>query len=147
MSCQFDEMLLYEYIDQILETEEKLIVERHLSACPHCRKKLSEIKLLYYELDTIDLVEVPDEVHDIRANVVSAAFQDQKVSAVEQIRRTKKKLENTPVVGALVPTKAKVKGAAKNLYSGSKKVYQALPKKEQKKKTRKLKKKSLGGLL
>lgn len=143
MNCQFDDMLLYDYLDQTLDTEELLTVERHLSACPSCRKKLSEMKLLYYELDNLEDIQVPDEVDQIRSLIVESAFSDEKVSPVERLRRTKKMLEETPVVGALVPTREKVKGAAKGLYKGSKKVYQSIPKKEEKKKPRK----SLGGLL
>ncbi len=147
MNCQFDEMLLYEYLDQLLEKDELLTVERHLSACPSCRKKLAEIKLLYYELDNLDDIQVPDEVDSIRASIVESAFSDEKVTTVERLRRTKKVLEETPVIGALVPTKEKLKGsvvlAAKGLYKGSKKVYQGIPEKKKKKKIRK----SLGGLL
>jgi len=145
MSCNFDDMLLYEYIDKTLDSEEKLLVDRHLSACPDCRKKVAEIKLLYYELDNLEEVELPEEVHLIREEVVSSAFSDQKISATEKLKQTKKKLEKTPVVGALVPTKEKMTSAAKGLYKGSKKVYQSIPKKE--KESKKKVRKSFGGLL
>lgn len=145
MSCNFDEMLLYEYIDKTLDADEKLIVDRHLSACPECRKKVAEIKLLYYELDNLEEVELPTEINEIREAVVSSAFENQKISTTEKLKQTKKKLEKTPVVGALVPTREKMSTAAKGLYKGSKKVYQSIPKKE--KEPKKRIKKSFGGLL
>jgi len=145
MSCNFDEMLLYEYIDKTLDADEKLIVDRHLSACPECRKKVAEIKLLYFELDNLEEVELPAEINEIRESVVSSAFENQKISTTEKLKQTKKKLEQTPVVGALVPTRAKMSTAAKGLYKGTKKVYQSIPKKE--KEPKKRIKKSFGGLL
>jgi anti-sigma factor RsiW len=143
MTCKFDEMLLHEYLDQTLDDDDKLTVERHLSACPECRKKLSEIKLLYFELDNLDDISVPSEVDSIRASIVSNAFENAKVPLTQRVKDTKKALEETPVIGALVPTKAKMKSAAKGLYKGTKKAVEKLPKKEEKKKTRR----SLGGLL
>ncbi len=145
MKCNFDDMLLYEYIDKTLDSEEKLQVGRHLSACPECRKKIAEIKLLYYELDNLEAVDLPEEIDLVRNNVLASAFSDQKLSATEKLRQTKKKLEETPVVGALVPTKEKMSTAAKGLYKVTKKVYQSIPKKE--KEPKKKIRKSFGGLL
>lgn len=139
-------MLLYEFLDDLLDDDEKLTVESHLSACPACRKKLAEIKLLYYELDNLDDIELPEEVNAIRSDVVQSAFNDQKISAAEKIRRTKKVIEETPVVGALIPNKENAKKVAKGLLTGSKKLYQKLPKKAPKTSKPKTKK-SLGGLL
>lgn len=143
MTCEFDDMLLHEYLDDTLDADDRLTVDRHLSACPSCRKKLSEMKLLYFELDHMEDISVPTEVDAIRASVIAEAFSDQKVPLTQRVKNTKKALEETPLVGALVPTRAKMKSAAKGIYSGSKKVYEKLPKKEEKKKPRK----SLGGLL
>ncbi|MBI9013700.1 MAG: zf-HC2 domain-containing protein [Clostridiales bacterium] len=145
MSCNFDDMLLYEYIDKTLDADEKLLVDRHLSACPSCRKKISEIKLLYYELDNLEDISVPEEVDAIRNNIVASAFEDQKISTTEKLKQTKKKLEETPIVGAFIPTKEKMSSAAKGLYKGSKKVYQSIPKKE--KEPKKRIRKNFGGLL
>lgn len=145
MSCNFDDMLLYEYIDKILDAEEKLLVDRHLSACSSCRKKTSEIKLLYYELDNLEDISVPEEVDAIRNSIVASAFEDQKISTTEKLKQTKKKLEQTPIVGAFVPTKEKMRSAAKGLYKGSKKVYQTIPKKE--KRPKKRIRNNFGGLL
>ena len=145
MSCNFDDMLLYEYIDKTLDADEKLLVDRHLSACPSCRKKISEIKLLYYELDNLEDISVPEEVNAIRNSIVASAFEDQQISTTEKLKQTKKKLEQTPIVGAFVPTKEKMSSAVKGLYKGSKKVYQTIPKKE--KEPKKRIRRNFGGLL
>ena len=145
MTCNFDDMLIYEYIDKRLDTEEKLLVDRHLSACSECRKKIAEIKLLYYELDNLQAVELPNEAIAVREAVVMNAFENQKISTTEKLKQTKKKLEQTPIVGALIPTREKMSTVAKGFYKGTKKVYQSLPKKE--KEPKKRIRKGFGGLL
>lgn len=146
MSCNFDDMLLYEYLDNLLDDNELLKLESHLSACGTCRRKLADIKLMYYELEHLDDLELPEEVEAIKSKIVSTAFENQKLSAAEKIRRTKKNLEQTPVVGALIPNKEKAKKVARSLYSGSKKIYKHLPRKKEKN-IKKTPRKSLGGLL
>ena len=48
VDCKFDEMLLYEYLDDLLENEEKLMVSNHLSSCPECRRNINSD----YQTDT-----------------------------------------------------------------------------------------------
>lgn len=134
MSCNFDDMLLYEYLDDILDTDTKLQVERHLSACPACRKKISEMKLLYYELDNLEELSVPEEVDLIRQEIVADAFENPSLTTMEKLQKTKEMLEDTPVIGSIIPTKENLGKAAKGLYNGSKKIYQSIPKKEKTKK-------------
>jgi len=144
MSCQFDEMLLYEYLDNLLENEKKLQVERHLSACPSCRKKLSEIKLLYYELDNVEEIDIQIEVNQIREAVLEEAFIDRKVPIGEKLQETKKILEEAPVISKVIPNKQNLSRAAKGIYKGSKKVIGKLPKKAEKAPNPK---RNFGGLL
>lgn len=139
MNCNFDEILLYEYLDDLLSPEEKLLVSNHLSNCSECRKKVAEIKLLYYEIEHVEEVELPNEVAAIRASIVSKAFEDEKKSFVDTVTEGV-----ITTVSAVVPTKAQTKNAAKGLYNGTKKIYQAIPKKE--KKTKKTIK-HFGGIL
>ncbi|MBN2795396.1 MAG: zf-HC2 domain-containing protein [Clostridia bacterium] len=146
MSCNFDEMLLYEFLDDVLEPAEKLVVSNHLSACPHCRKKLSEIKLMFYELEHMEAIEIPEELSLIRLEAVKVELGKSKESKslLTQLQETKTVLLETPVVNHLVPTKEKMVKTSKFFYDGTKKIVTNMPKKE-KKKTR-LKGK-LGGLL
>lgn len=148
MSCKFDEMLLYEYIDNILEPDEKLKVTNHLSACPHCRKKIAEIKLMFYELEHLDAVEIPEELALIRQSVVTDAF-DSKQSvlqtATSNLKKTGSAVLNAPVIKHVVPSKEDLTNATKHVYSGSKKALSSLSKKE--KKSKKSMKERLGGLI
>lgn len=152
MTCQFDEMLLYEYLDDLLDPKEKVEVSNHLSSCGACRKKVAEMKLLFYELDHLEPVVVPDEVALIRAEVVENSF-DEKQSVystmTDHLKKTKDKLNNTPVIGTLMPTTEKLSTASKLLYKGTKKVVGIIPKKEKKpeKKPKKKLIKNFGGLL
>lgn len=149
MTCKFDETLLYEYLDDLLEADEKIMVNNHLSACPHCRQKLSEIKLLFYELDNIAEVEIPDELEALRLSVVESAFEVEHKTLSQSIssnlKKTKETLENTPVISQVIPNKENLSAAGKGLLNVTKKAVGKLPKKE--KKEKKSLKKSLGGLL
>lgn len=146
MSCNFDEMLLYEFLDDVLDPADKLLVSNHLSACPHCRKKLAEIKLMFYELEHMDAVEIPEELSTIRLEAIASirgAYKESK-SLLTQLQETKSVLLETPVVNHLVPTKENMVKTSKFFYDGTKKIVNTLPKKEKKKKPIKAK---LGGLL
>lgn len=138
MTCNFDEMLLYEYLDDLLEDHEKMLVNNHLSSCASCRKKMAEIKLLFYEIENIDPVDVPKEIESIREEVVSNAFKQDSQSTLSKISDSVKK---TAV--SVTPSKKQVARTVKGIYKGTKKVYQAIPKKEKPDK----KVKSFGGLL
>lgn len=145
MNCQFDEMLLYEYLDDTLSKADKLLVNNHLSCCSHCRKTLSEIKLMYYELDQLEEVEVPVEMAAIR-NAALEAF-DGKTTTLESvangIKKTKETLLETPVINHMIPTKEKLSRTSKAIYQSSKKIIASKPKEEKPKKA----KKRLGGLI
>jgi len=150
MTCNFDEMLLYEYLDNLLDANEKLEVNNHLSTCSSCRKKLSEIKLMYYELDHLDEVEIPEELATMRASFVLNAFDEkEKVSPIKAVssglKKTKTVLNNAPVIGTLMPTKEKFSTASKHVYEGSKKILSKETKKP--KKSKKSFKQRVGGLL
>lgn len=138
MTCNFDEMLLYEYLDDLLDADEKVLVNNHLSSCPECRKKMAEIKLLFYEIEHVETIDVPLEAAHIRESIVAEAFEHEVVSPLTKVANGVKK---TAV--AITPSKEQVGSAVKSVYHGSKKVYQAIPKKEKKPK----KVKSFGGLL
>lgn len=150
MTCNFDDMLLYEYLDDLLDVEEKFKVNNHLSACASCRQKLSEIKLMYYELDHLEAVEIPEALSELRASIVDDAFDGkEKVSTLQTIskslKNTKSVLDRTPVIGTLMPSKKKLATATKHLYDGSKKVVSKVPRKS--KKEKQSFKKRIGGLL
>lgn len=152
MDCKFDEMLLYEYLDDLLENEEKLMVSNHLSSCPECRRKIAEIKLLFYEIENLDEVTIPDDIADIRAYVVNQAFVEDESFVKKTYHtinsnymKTKDVLQNTPVISSMLPSKDTAANVAKSILRTGKKAYKLASK--DKKKTEKKKFKGLGDLL
>lgn len=148
MTCNFDEMLLYEYLDDLLDAEEKITVNNHLSTCSACRKKIAEIKLLFYELDNLEEVVIPDELAEIRADVVENSFVEKKSvysKLTDNLIKTSDTLKNTPVVNAVLPTKENLTSASKLLYKGTKKAVAAIPKKDKKPKKKLFK--NFGGMI
>ncbi len=148
MSCKFDEMLLSEYLDDILSIDEKIEVNNHLSLCPECRKKLAEMKLLFFELDNLDDVEVPDELAEIRESILSDAFSNEKEKfSLETLSRDYKKVKqglvNVPVLKNVLPTKENLTSLAKGTFKTSKQIYRYSKKDNQVKKQ----KRRLGDLL
>lgn len=76
MQCKFDSDLLHEYLDDTIEPLEKLVLEEHLKGCRSCRRQLTELKLLFWELEDADQIEVPSEVHLIHHRVAAALKED-----------------------------------------------------------------------
>ena len=72
MACQMDRVLLEDYVDGLLSKLERLLVEEHIRSCACCRKQLTEMKLLFWEIDSIARQEIhlPKELHSIREALV-----------------------------------------------------------------------------
>lgn len=120
-NCDFDEMLLYEYLDGLLDKEKSSLVTNHLSLCKSCRKKLSEMKLLFYELENLNEVEIPAEINKIRNIIVKKAFIENKTflgKTYDNITHTTAKLGSS-VITTITPTKTQVTKFAKNIYKKS----------------------------
>lgn len=76
MDCKFDSDLIQMYIDGTIEPLEKVFVEEHLKVCKKCRKELTQFKLLYYELESLEEVEeVPEELEQVRNIVLDNIFE------------------------------------------------------------------------
>lgn len=62
--CNIDSSILDDYVDNTLNRAEKLLVEAHIKSCPSCRKYVSELKLLFWELDLAakEPVDIPDDI-------------------------------------------------------------------------------------
>lgn len=76
MDCKFDSDLIQMYIDGTIEPLEKVFVEEHLKVCKKCRKELTQFKLLYYELESLEEVEeFPEELEQVRNIVLDNIFE------------------------------------------------------------------------
>ncbi|KXG73789.1 anti-sigma factor family protein [Thermotalea metallivorans] len=68
--CKFDEFLLHEYLDGTIAPLEKIILEEHLKSCTLCRKELTELKLLMWELESLDEMDIPPDITLLRTKAL-----------------------------------------------------------------------------
>lgn len=68
--CKFDEFLLHEYLDGTIDPLEKIVLEEHLKNCTLCRKELTELKLLMWELESLDEMDIPPEITLLRTKAL-----------------------------------------------------------------------------
>ncbi|MEA1962072.1 MAG: zf-HC2 domain-containing protein [Bacillota bacterium] len=74
--CNIDDDLLQSYIDHDLNEVEKLLFEEHLKGCNDCRRKLNQLKLVDWELFHQPLIEVPEQLADIREKALNKCFEE-----------------------------------------------------------------------
>ena len=51
MNCKLDKFLLQDLLEGVIDPIEQLFVEEHLRTCKECRKELTELKLLFWDLN------------------------------------------------------------------------------------------------
>ncbi|SES63997.1 Putative zinc-finger [Natronincola peptidivorans] len=71
MKCTFNHDWLQEYLDNTLTSVERLVLEEHVKGCPECRKELTELKLLLWEIEEMIDVDLPHEAVTVKAQVLS----------------------------------------------------------------------------
>lgn len=75
MECSFDSDMIQMYIEGTIEPLEKIFAEEHLKVCKNCRKELTRLKLLYFELENLDEPsQFPDELEQVRNMVLDNVF-------------------------------------------------------------------------
>ncbi|MCX7774465.1 MAG: zf-HC2 domain-containing protein [Clostridia bacterium] len=81
MACQMDRVLLEEYADGLLPKLERLLVEEHIKACSSCKKQLTELKLLFWEIEHAAErhIPLPEELDDVFEHIIGE-FAKQKPS-------------------------------------------------------------------
>ena len=84
--CVMDEYMLEEYVDNTLSKPEKLLIEAHIKNCVHCRKYVTGLKLLIWDLEQAgkEPVAVPGSIKDLSSNIwenISAADRTEKSTA------------------------------------------------------------------
>lgn len=65
--CAMDRVLLEEYADGMLNQVERILVEEHVKSCQHCRKQLTELKLLFWEIGSLakQRIDYPDMLNEL----------------------------------------------------------------------------------
>jgi hypothetical protein len=64
MDCEEIRERLPAYVDDLLDTENKAVVEEHLSSCKACQEELVSLKALVRELGSLESVEPPRDFLD-----------------------------------------------------------------------------------
>lgn len=74
MSCEkVDAALLQDYLENTIDPLERIFIENHLTICKECRRELSELKLLFWDLDNKSNFEIefPAELDDMKAGLIN----------------------------------------------------------------------------
>jgi hypothetical protein len=74
MSCdKVDASVLQDYLEKTIDPLEKIFVENHLNICKACRRELSELKLMFWELDNKGNYETeyPKELDTMGTNLIN----------------------------------------------------------------------------
>ena len=75
MECSVGSYMIQMYIEGTIDPLEKIFVEEHLKVCKNCRKELTRLKLLYFELENLDEPsEVPDVLEQVSNMVLDNVF-------------------------------------------------------------------------
>ena len=69
MGCSIE--ALQAFLDGELEPVQKDAVRRHLARCPACRQELSRLRLLWFDLEQDEVIEVPLELPFIRQQAIA----------------------------------------------------------------------------
>lgn len=78
MECKIDKYLLYEYLDKTIDPLEKIFLEQHLKDCIQCRKDITQMKLVLWEMDEIreSEIEAPPDIYKVREAALSQIFEE-----------------------------------------------------------------------
>ena len=77
MGCSFDQNLLQDYLENTIEPLEKIILIEHLKVCKKCRQELTELKLLYWEFNSLPDIDLPEEVQSVKEAVMNTIAEEQ----------------------------------------------------------------------
>ncbi|OPX45400.1 hypothetical protein CLHUN_07700 [Ruminiclostridium hungatei] len=87
-SCgKMDKALLQDYLEGIVDPLLKLFIEEHLSICKTCRRELSELKLMFWELGNKNnyALEYPEELEGMAEGLIDKALGREQTSPARQI--------------------------------------------------------------
>jgi hypothetical protein len=129
MSCdKVDTSLLQDLLEETIDPLEKIFIENHLKICRQCRRELSELKLVFYDLDNKANyeTEIPSELDILGEDLIDTFLGKSKSTSkkiiemqVDNIKMTGKFIEFLP--GAKQAPKA-LKQASKGLKKGVKRL-------------------------
>lgn len=129
MSCEkIESSLLQDMLEGTIDPLEKIFMEDHVKTCRECRRELSELKLLLWELDNKESYQndIPVELNTLGSNMIDDFLGKPKNVArkivdvqVHSLKMSKKFLDFVP--GSKQTPKI-LKKASKELAKGVKKL-------------------------
>jgi len=133
MSCnKVDSSLLQDLLDETIDPLERIFIENHLRTCKDCRRELSELKLMFWDLGNKANYEIeyPAELDTMCDHIIDAVAVEESKSntmyfvdmQINTMKMSGKYLEYMP--GANY-TSQMLKKASKGLASGVKKMLTA----------------------
>ena len=74
MNCDIDIDILQDYLEGTIDPLEKIFLETHISTCKRCRRELSELKLLFWDLSDKSNyeAELPVELDMLRDELIES---------------------------------------------------------------------------
>lgn len=116
-NCKFEPDLIQKYAEGTIDPLEKIFVEEHIKVCRNCRKELTEMKLLFWELQDIDKTEpeIPPEMDELREKAVDRIFEGEpsKYGFKEFLKHQKKVLSDMGSFVNFIPGTSEGKTIAK----------------------------------
>ncbi len=87
MACPVNQDYLHMYIDNQLDSLEKIVLQEHLSTCKSCLRELNQLKILDWDLRRLPDPELPEELESLRKRVISQYVEPQKSEGVEEKKK------------------------------------------------------------
>lgn len=102
--------LLEDYAEGLLDVAETTLLEAHLAVCPDCRRELSHIKLLFWELESMrrEPVPVPDALRRAEGAMLDKWLSDKETWLQQAGNRLKATARET---AARMPRMPQIPGA------------------------------------
>ncbi len=84
---KMDGALLQDYLEGTIDPVEKLFAEAHLNTCKDCRRELSELKLMFWELGDKNnyRVDFPEELDEMGATLIVKVLGEKEKSPARKL--------------------------------------------------------------
>lgn len=127
MDCKFDTALLHDYLEGTIDDLDRIFVDEHIKVCKKCRKELTMLKLLFWELNEINAaeIELPAELELIREKTIDNIMVDDNsdFGVRKLLELQKKNIENSNMYMNYLPGKKflekGIKKSSSFIYSAS----------------------------
>jgi len=121
MDCKFDAALLHDYLEGTIDDLDRIFVEEHIKVCKKCKRELTMLKLLFWELNEIndDEIALPIELELIREKTIDNILDgvDEDFGIKKLLELQKKHMENSSIYINFIPGNKLLRKGIKNTSS------------------------------